>query len=102
MFAIVETSGRQYRIETGQTLTVDRVDAEVGAEITLDRVLLVSGDDLKVGTPTVEGAKATAKVIAHEMGEKLITYKYKPRKRTRVRKGFRASLTTLEITDIQA
>jgi len=102
MYAIVATSGRQYRVEKGGTITVDRLDAEVGTEITLDQVLMVGGDQTRVGSPTVEGATVTARVVGHEKGEKVVTVKYKRRKRSRVRRGFRASLTTLEITDIKA
>ena len=102
MYAIVAACGKQYRVEKGATLTVDRLDGEIGAEITLGDVLFVGGDTVKVGAPTVEGAAVKAKIIAHEKGEKVITFKYKRRKRTRVRKGFRHSHTTLEITDIQA
>jgi len=102
MYAIVATCGKQYRVEKGATVIVDRLDAEVGAEITLADVLFVGGDEVKVGTPTVDGAKVTARVVSHDQGDKVITFRYKARKRTRVRNGFRASLTTLEITDIQA
>jgi large subunit ribosomal protein L21 len=102
MYAIVATSGKQYKVEEGATLVIDRMNAEVGAEITLDQVLLIGGDDVKIGAPTVEGASVTAKVISHDKGAKVITYKYKARKRTRVKKGFRASHTTLEITGIKA
>ena len=101
MFAIVETSGKQYRVEEGLTITVDRMDAEEGSEITLDRVLLVSGDDVKIGTPTVDGASVTAKVTGHPRGEKVTTFKYTPRQRHRRRVGFRHSHTTLEITGIK-
>ena len=103
MFAIVQTSGRQYRVEEGQTITVDRMQADEGAEITLDEVLLVNGDGgLKVGAPTVEGAVVKARVAAHKKGDKVMTFKYKQRKRNRRRVGFRAALTDLEITSIEA
>ena len=102
MYAIVATSGRQYRIEEGQNLVVDRRSEEVGTEITLDRVLLVDDDgDVKIGQPTIEGAQVKAKIADHHKGDKVLTFKYKRRKRSRVRKGFRASLTTLEILGIQ-
>jgi len=102
MYAIVQTSGKQYRVEEGCTITVDRVKAEEGKTITLDQVLLVGGDGVKVGNPTVKGAKVTAKITAHTQGDKTITFKYSRRQRTRRRVGFRASLTTLEITKIKA
>ena len=101
MYAIVATSGKQYRVEEGTKITVDRVAAEIGAEITLDQVLLVGGDKTKIGTPTVKGAKVTAKVVSHELADKSITFKMVHRRRTRVRKGYRARLTTLEITGIK-
>ncbi|MBW2254985.1 MAG: 50S ribosomal protein L21 [Deltaproteobacteria bacterium] len=102
MYAIVATSGRQYRVEKGGFITVDRLDAEVDTEITLDQVLIVGGEETKVGTPNVEGATVTARVVGHDKGEKVVTVKYKQRKRSRVRRGFRASRTTLEILDIKA
>ncbi len=102
MYAIVETSGKQYRVEPGATIVVDRVDAEEGASITLDRVLLVAGDEIKVGAPTVEGAKVEAKVVDHHLGDKVLTFKYRRRHRTRRKVGFRHSHTTLEIVGIEA
>ncbi len=102
MFAIVATSGKQYRVEPGASIVVDRMGAEVGDTITLEEVLLVSGDDTKVGTPTVAGAKITAKVVDHHKGDKVIAFKYRPRGRYRRRVGFRHSHTTLEIVSIDA
>jgi large subunit ribosomal protein L21 len=102
MFAIVETSGKQYRVEPGASIVVDRMGADVGDTVTLERVLLVSGDDTKVGTPTVSGAKVTAKVVDHHKGDKVIAFKYRPRQRYRRRVGFRHSHTTLEIVSIDA
>ncbi|MCO4747988.1 MAG: 50S ribosomal protein L21 [Proteobacteria bacterium] len=103
MYAIVDTSGRQFRVEEGATITVDLVDAEEGAEITLDKVLLIGGESgTKIGTPTVEGATVKATVARHLRGEKLITFKYKQRKRSRRRVGFRSSLTELTINSINA
>ena len=102
MFAIVETGGKQYRVAKGDTIVVDRMEAEDGTKITLDRVLLVADKDVKVGTPTVKGAKVTAKVVDHHKGKKIITFKYRPRGRMRRRVGFRHSHTTLEITGIKA
>ena len=102
MFAIVATSGKQYRVEPGATIVVDHIDAEVGDEITLEDVLLVSDKDLKVGTPNVKGAKVTCKVVDHHKGDKVITFKYRRTRRSRRRVGFRASHTTLEISKIKA
>lgn len=102
MFAIVETSGKQYRVEPGGSIVVDRVAADVGATITLDQVLMVSGDSTKVGSPTVSGASVTAKVVDHFKGDKTITFKYRRTRRYRRRVGFRHSHTTLEIVSIDA
>lgn len=102
MFAIVETSGKQYRVEQGARLVVDRIDAEEGSTITLDRVLLIGGSDLKVGLPTVDGAKIEARVVEHFKGDKVLTFKYRRRHRTRRKVGFRHSHTALEIINIEA
>lgn len=102
MFAIVESGGKQHRVQVGDTLSVDHLDVEAGAEITLDRVLMVGGDEPKIGTPLVEGATVKAKVVEHLKGPKVITFKYRRRKRSRRRVGFRASLTKLEILGIDA
>ena len=101
MFAIVETSGRQYRVQKGDVITVDRMEAEEGAELTLDRVLLLAGDGVKVGAPVVDGASVTARVTGHPRGEKVVAFKFRRRHRYRRRVGFRHSHTTLEITDIK-
>lgn len=100
MYAIVETSGRQFRVEPGKKITVDRMAAEVGSTITLDKVLLVEGDQLTVGTPTVAGASVSARVLAHGQGDKVMTFKYRRRRRSRRTVGFRAKQTTLEILGI--
>lgn len=102
MFAVVETSGKQYRVEPGAVITVDRMQVEEGETIKLDRVLLIGGADTKVGAPTVKGATVTAKVVGHPKGDKVITFKYTPTHRTRRRVGFRHSHTTLEIVSIDA
>lgn len=101
MFAIVETSGKQYRVEQGGQITVDRMDAEEGAEVTLERVLMIAGDSVKVGKPVVDGAAVTARVVSHFQGDKVTTFKYRPTRRQRRRVGFRHSHTTLEITGIK-
>lgn len=102
MFAIVATSGKQYRVEPGATITIDHIDAEVGSEITLEDVLLVSDKDVTIGQPTIKGAKVMAKVIDHHKGDKIITFKYRRTRRSRRRVGFRALHTTLEISTIKA
>ena len=101
MYAVIETGGKQHRVELGSEIQVDRLDVQPGDSITLDRVLLVAdGDDAAIGQPVVDGASVSAEVVAQERGRKIIVFKYKPKARTRVKKGFRAPLTTLRITDI--
>ncbi len=102
MYAIVVSGGKQYRVAEGDTLTVDRLDAEVGSTVQLGPVLLVGGDATRVGTPAVEGASVTAQVLAHELGEKREIFQYRRTRRYRRNRGFRPSLTTLSIQTITA
>lgn len=102
MFAIIETSGKQYMAEQGKTLEIDLIQDKEGATITLDKVLLISGNGSpKIGTPFIEGACVTAKVLSHGKGEKIRTLKFIPKKRHTRRRGSRADLTTIEITEIK-
>lgn len=100
MYAIVETCGKQYRVEPGQKVVLDLQDAEPGSTVTFDQVLLVGGDSPRIGTPTVAGATVTATVVNHFKGDKVITFKYLHRRRFRRKVGFRHSHTTVEITGI--
>lgn len=102
-YAIIETGGKQYRVSVGDRLSVERLPDESGAEINFDRVLLVGGTGTTtVGTPVVTGATVTASVDDHFRGEKIIVFKYKPKKRYRRRIGHRQSLTHVTITGINA
>ncbi len=101
-YAIIETGGKQYRVSVGDRLSVEKLDVEAGGEITIDRVLMLGGDETKVGTPTVSGASVTATVEEQYRGEKIVVFKYKPKKRYRRRTGHRQSLTRLSITAINA
>jgi large subunit ribosomal protein L21 len=102
-YAVIETGGKQYRVSVGDILSVEKLDQEAGADITFDRVLLVGGDGTtRVGTPTVTGATVSATIQEQYRGEKLVIFKYKPKKRYRRRTGHRQSLTRLAITAINA
>jgi large subunit ribosomal protein L21 len=102
MYAVIESGGKQYRVEVGTELEVDLLDAEPGQEIKLERVLLVAdGDESAIGQPTVADAAVSAEVVRQARGEKLISFKYRPKARSRVKKGHRQELTILRITDVR-
>jgi large subunit ribosomal protein L21 len=102
MYAVIETGGKQYRVEVGTELEVELLDVEPGQAITLDRVLLVAdGDEASIGRPLVENAVVDAEVLRMDRGEKLISFKYRPKARRRVKKGHRQELTVLRITDVR-
>jgi large subunit ribosomal protein L21 len=102
MYAVIETGGKQYRVELGTEIEVELLDANPGQEINLDRVLLVvDGDKSAVGQPVVTDAAVTAQVLRQERGEKTISFKYRPKARRRVKKGHRQELLVLKITDVR-
>jgi large subunit ribosomal protein L21 len=102
MYAVIETGGKQYRVEVGTELEVDLLDVEPGQSVTIDRVLLVAdGDESAIGQPTVADAAVSAEVVRTARGEKLISFKYRPKARSRVKKGHRQDLTILRITDVR-
>ena len=101
MYAIVQTGGHQYKVAPGDTIEVEKIDAEPGADLELGDVLMVIGDDgVQIGSPLVSGAKVLATVLSQGRGHKLIVFKYKPKKRYRRKTGHRQSITRLSITDI--
>jgi large subunit ribosomal protein L21 len=101
MYAVIESGGKQYRVELGSEIQVDRLEVQPGDSITLDRVLLVADDEqAAIGRPFVDGAIVNADVLEQARGDKVVVFKYRPKARRRVKKGFRASLTTLRISDI--
>jgi len=102
MYAVVESGSKKYRVSAGETLVVDRLKVEVGTEHTLDRVLLVSGDDkVSVGAPHVKNATIVADVVEHKRGPKLIAFKMKRRKGYHRTVGHRQELTVLKIKEIK-
>ena len=101
MYAVIETGGKQYRVEVGTQLEVELLDVEPGATINLDRVLLVAdGDTASIGRPVVADAQVSAEVVSQIRGPKTISFKYRPKARSRVKKGHRQELTVLRISDI--
>ncbi len=103
MFAVIKSGGRQYKVSVGQTLEVNRLPTEDGAQVAFDEVLLISDEDrVLIGTPLVENAVVLATAVKQGRGEKLIVFRYKAKKRVRHRKGHRQELTILSIDDIVA
>lgn len=102
MYAIIKTGGHQFRVAPGDTIEVERLQAEPGSQVELGEVLMVGGGDngLQVGTPTVQGARVIATVLGDSKGPKLIVFKYKPKKRIRRKTGHRQGLTRLSIKEI--
>lgn len=101
MYAIIETGGKQLKVEEGQTIYVEKLDAAEGDTVTFDKVLFVGGDNVKVGAPYVEGAQVTGKVEKQGKQKKIIVFKYKPKKNYRKKQGHRQPYTKVTIEKIQ-
>ncbi len=102
MYAVIKSGGKQYRVKPGDTIKVEKISAEEGAEVRIDDVLLVAdGEDVKVGTPLVSGVSVTATVKSHGRGEKIRVIKFKRRKQYHKQMGHRQAYTELAITGIQ-
>ncbi len=102
MFVIVETGGKQYKLKEKDRVKVEKLEVPEGSEVELDKVLMVAGEEVKVGAPYVEGAKVVAKVLRHGRGPKIIGMKFKRRKNYRRKYGHRQWFTELEILEIKA
>jgi large subunit ribosomal protein L21 len=103
MYAVIETGGKQYRVEPGQTVVVEKLPGEEGAAIEFARVLLLSsgdGSDVKVGQPVVNGARVTGKIVEHGLGAKLTVFKFRRRKNYVRRNGHRQQYTAVQIDQI--
>jgi len=102
MYAVVETGGKQYQVSEGSTLEVERLDAEVGDTIELDRVLLLNDGKVTVGRPVVKGAKVRATVLAQDRAKKITVLKFKPKNRYRKKRGHRQHITRIRVDEIVA
>lgn len=101
MYAVIETGGKQYRVEVGSEIEVEHLDVEPGQTLELDRVLLVAdGDDTAIGRPLVDRAHVSASVVRQDRGDKVVVFKYRPKARRRVKHGHRQELTVLRVADI--
>jgi large subunit ribosomal protein L21 len=108
MYAVIATGGKQYRVQPGETIHVEKLEhdgktIDAGGAVTFGEVLLIAdGEDVKIGKPTLDGAKVTAEVVANGRGEKLLIYKYRRRKGYRRKTGHRQPFTAVKITGINA
>ena len=102
MYAVIEAGGKQHRVQEGETLKLEKIEAEAGATVDFDKVLMVgNGDDVKIGKPTVDGAKVTAEVVSHGRHDKVRIIKFRRRKHHMKRQGHRQWYTEVKITAIK-
>ncbi|QGQ47406.1 50S ribosomal protein L21 [Metabacillus sediminilitoris] len=102
MYAIIETGGKQIKVEEGQVIYIEKLGTEQGETVTFDKVLFVGGDNVKVGSPTVDGATVTGKVEKHGRQKKITVFKYKAKKNYRKKQGHRQPYTKVVIDTINA
>ena len=102
MYAVIETGGKQYRVQPGETVVVETLPGDAGDAVAFDRVLLISSDDasVAVGRPAIEGARVTGEIVEQGLGEKLVVYKFKRRKNQRKRNGHRQPYTAVKIQNV--
>ena len=100
MYAIIKTGGKQYKVSEGDLVRVEKLPYEVGDTVEFDQVLLVSGDEVKVGSPVIENAKVTATVEDQNKDKKIVVFKYKPKKQYRKKHGHRQPYTLVKINSI--
>lgn len=102
MYAIIESCGKQYKVNEGDVVFFEKLDAEEGKKVTFDQVVLVSdGEKIEIGNPYVKGFKVEGKVLAHGKGKKIIVFKYKAKKNYKRKQGHRQPYTKVEITSIK-
>ena len=102
MYAIIATGGKQYRVQEGDVVRVEKLEAEAGSEYVFDQVLAVGGEEMKVGTPTVDGASVTASVVGDGRGKKVVVYKYKRKSGYHKKQGHSQAFTEVKIEKINA
>ena len=101
MYAVIRTGGKQYKVEEGDVVLVEKLDAEVGASVSFDVLMLCDGENVQVGRPTVSGASVKAEVLEHGKAKKVIVFKYKPKKNYRKKQGHRQPYTKVKITEVK-
>ena len=100
MYAIIQTGGKQYKVEVGDQVSVEKLDAEVNAEVEFETLLVADDSGVKVGKPILEGVVVRGKVLEHGKGKKVVVFKYKPKKNIRTKRGHRQPYTKVEILSI--
>ena len=101
MYAVIKTGGKQYRVQQGDVIFVEKIDSQADEAVTFEEVLLVNdGDQTRIGAPTVAGAKVEGKVLGQVKGQKIVVYKHKAKKNERKKQGHRQPYTKVEITAI--
>ncbi len=100
MFAVIKTGGKQYKVAKDDVITVERLAGEAGGSVSFEQVLMLGGDETKVGAPVIEGASVSGEIVEQTRGDKIIVFKKKRRQNYRRKKGHRQDLTVVRITDI--
>ncbi len=101
MYAIVETGGKQYKVSQDEVIKVEKINAQVGDKVNLSVLMLVDGEKVTCGTPTLDNAVCVAEVVEHGKGDKIVVFKYKPKKNVRRKQGHRQPYTALKIITIK-
>ncbi|MCK7512466.1 MAG: 50S ribosomal protein L21 [Desulfobacterales bacterium] len=103
MYAVVSTGGKQYKVQKGETLRIEKIPGEVGSKVTFDKVLMVAdGENIRVGQPLIEKAAVQASIVEQDKAKKILVFKYKRRKRYRRKAGHRQPYTAIRIDGIEA
>jgi large subunit ribosomal protein L21 len=103
MYAVVSTGGKQYKVQKGETLRIEKIPGEVGSKVTFDKVLMVAdGENIRVGQPVIEKAAVQASIVEQDKAKKILIFKYKRRKRYRRKQGHRQPYTAIRIDGIDA
>ncbi len=100
MFAVIQTGGKQFRVQQGDVIFVEKLDVEVGQEVSFDVLMLGQGDNVEIGAPIIKGAKVTGKLVGQVKSAKIMVYKYKAKKNVRKKQGHRQPYSKVEITAV--
>lgn len=100
-YAVIRSGGKQYQVSEGETVRVDRLAGEPGSKVSFEEVLVIGGAEPKFGTPTIKGAAVEGEIIGEVLGEKLVVFKFRKRKRSRKKAGHRQSYTSVKITKVK-